>query len=42
VRNDQQHADGFDPINATTQRFQTRGVNPMNVLEDHQHRTSLG
>jgi hypothetical protein len=41
MRNDQQNADAFDPINAATQRFQTRRVYPMNVLEDHQNRILL-
>ena len=42
IRDDKQNPDGLDPINAATQRFQTRGVNPMDILEDHQQRSLLG
>ena len=38
-RHDQQHAKARDPVHRPTERFQARGVGPMRVLEDHQHRT---
>jgi hypothetical protein len=38
-RHDQQHAKARDPVHEPAERFQARGVGPMRVLEDHQHRT---
>ena len=37
-RHDQQHAKGRDPVHGPTEHFQARGVGPMRILEDHQHR----
>ena len=37
-RHDQQHAKGCDPVHGPTERFQARGVDPMRILENHQHR----
>ena len=37
-RYDQQHRKGLNPIHGPTERFQARGVGPMRILEDHQHR----
>ena len=38
-RHDQQHAKGPNPVHDPTEHFQARGVGPMRILEDHQHRT---
>ena len=38
VRHNQQHRKGSNPINGSTERFQACRVDPMRVLEDHQHR----
>ena len=35
---DQQHGKGSNPVHRPTKRFQARGVGPMRILEDHQHR----
>ena len=35
---DQQHAKGWYPVHDPTKRFEARGVDPMRILEDHQHR----
>ena len=39
VRNDQQNAKGSYPVHGATERFKARGVDPMRILEDHQHWT---
>ena len=36
----EQHRKGFNSVNRPTERFQARGVGPMRILEDHQHRIS--
>ena len=36
---DQQHAKGRDPVHRPAEQFQARGVGPMCILENHQHRT---
>jgi hypothetical protein len=36
-RHDQQHRKGLDPSHHPTDDFQTRGVDPMRILDDHQH-----
>ena len=38
-RHDQQHAKSANPVHHPTERFQARRVDPMRILEDHQHRT---
>ena len=38
-RHEKQHRKGPYPINYPTKHFQARGVGPMRILEDHQHRT---
>src|SRR5262249_51638640 len=38
---DQQHAKGFYSFYGSAKRLQARGVDPMNILEDHQHWISL-
>ena len=38
-RHDQQHAKGLIRSTDPTEHFQARGVGPMRILEDHQHRT---
>ena len=35
---DQQHTKAADPVHDPTKHFQARGVGPMRILEDHQHR----
>ena len=35
---DQQHGKGFNPVHGPAERLQARGVGPMRILEDHQHR----
>ena len=35
---DEQHRKGFNSVHRPTERFQARGVGPMRILEDHQHR----
>ena len=35
---DQQHAKSSDPVHRPTEHFQARGVGPMRILENHQHR----
>ena len=40
-RHDQQHAKGPNPVHGPTEHFQARGVSPMRILEDHQHRILL-
>ena len=35
---DEQHRKGFNSVHRPTERFQARGVDPMRILEDHQHR----
>jgi hypothetical protein len=37
-RYDEQCAKGPNPVNDPTEKFQARGVGPMRILEDHQHR----
>ena len=37
-RDDQQHAKGSHPVHRPTERFKARGVDPMRILENHQHR----
>ncbi len=37
-RHDQQHAKCRNPVHRPTEHFQARGVGPMRILEDHQHR----
>jgi len=37
-RHDQQHPKGRHPVHRPTEYFQTRGIGPMRILEDHQHR----
>ena len=37
-RYDQQHRKGFNPVHGPTERFQARRIDPMRILEDHQHR----
>ena len=39
IRNDQQHAHGANPVHGSTERFQSRGIDPMSILENHQDRT---
>jgi hypothetical protein len=41
VRDDQQHAKGFDPIHCATECLKARGIGPMRILENHQHRIGL-
>src|SRR5262249_3236300 len=36
---DQHHAKGPNPVHRLTKHFQARGVDPMHILKDHQHRT---
>jgi hypothetical protein len=38
-RHDQQHARGPSLVHSPTERFQARRVDPLHILEDHQHRT---
>ena len=38
VRDDQQHAKSSYPVHRPTERFKARRVDPMRILEDHQHR----
>jgi hypothetical protein len=35
---EQRHSTGRDPVHCPTESFQTGGVGPMCILEDHQHR----
>jgi hypothetical protein len=35
---DQQHTKGRDPGHHLTEHLQGRGIDPMGVLENHQHR----
>jgi hypothetical protein len=35
---DQQHTKAADPVDHPIEDFQARGVGPMRILEDHQHR----
>ena len=37
---DQQHTKAANPVHDATKHFQARGVGPMRILEDHQHRIS--
>ena len=37
MRNDQQHAKGSNPVHCSAKGFQARRVDPMRILEDHQH-----
>jgi len=37
-RHDQQHGKHRDLVHNPTQHFQARGVGPMRILENHQHR----
>src|SRR5262245_54500580 len=39
-RYNEQRAKGPNPVNNPTEHFQARGVGPMRILEDHQHRSS--
>ena len=39
-RYDQQHPKVANPVHRPAERFQARGVGPMGILEDHQHRLS--
>ena len=41
-RHDQQHAKACDPVHDPTEHFQARGIGPMRILKDHQHRTWSG
>jgi hypothetical protein len=38
-RDDQQYRKGFNSVHRPAERFQARGVGPMCILEDHQHRS---
>jgi hypothetical protein len=38
---DQQHPKAADTINDPTEHFQARGVSPMRILEDRQHRVLM-
>jgi hypothetical protein len=40
-RHAQQHAHGPNLVHRPTERFQTRRVDPVRILEDHQHWTGL-
>ena len=35
---DQQHVKGCDPVHRPAEHFQARRIDPMRILEDHQHR----
>ena len=37
-RHDQQHGESFDPVHRSAEHLQARGVGPVRILEDHQHR----
>ena len=37
-RHDEQNGKGSDPVHRPAERFQARGVDPMGILQDHQHR----
>ena len=37
-RHDQQHGKAANPVDDPTKHFQARGVGPVRILEDHQHR----
>ena len=37
-RHDQQHAEGWYLVHDATEQFEARGVGPMRILENHQHR----
>jgi hypothetical protein len=34
---DEQHRKNFNSVNRATKQFKARGVDPMDILEDHQH-----
>jgi hypothetical protein len=38
VRHEQQHAKRPNPVHHPTEQFQARGVSPMHILKDHEHR----
>jgi hypothetical protein len=40
-RHEKQHRKGAYPVNYPTKHFQARRVAPMDILEDHQHRTAV-
>jgi hypothetical protein len=35
---DEQHAKGRDPVHRPTEHFQARWIDPVRILDDHQHR----
>jgi hypothetical protein len=37
---DQQHPKAANPVDDPTEHFKARGVGPMGILEDHQHRSA--
>ena len=41
-RDDQQYRKGFNPVHDPTEHFQARRIDPMRILEDHQHRLQAG
>ena len=41
-RHDQQHGQRCDPINHPTERLKAGRIDPMCILEDHEHRTGAG